>query len=128
ARLFALRSSLDCGPGDRPDVGERAAGVPGWKGPHERGGTVEPDASPERRLRPGKVAGVPFDEGFGFRSDVEVLRAGVRLADLGLSQLDEQPVALTALSAEVEADDDASIWEPLSTERVAHRPQCHEGV
>jgi len=33
---------------------------------------------------------VPFDEGFGFRRDVEVLvEAGVRLADLGVSALDE---------------------------------------
>src|SRR5690606_32441005 len=61
---------------------------------------------------------------------VEVLvEAGVRLADLGFSELDEQPVALAARAAgEVEADDDASIREPVSAERVAHRPQGHEGV
>ena len=29
---------------------------------------------------------------------------------------------------EVEADDDASIREPVSAERVAHRPQSHKGV
>ena len=29
---------------------------------------------------------------------------------------------------EVEADDDASIREPVSAERVAHRPQGHKGV
>ena len=33
---------------------------------------------------PGALPGVPLDEGFGFRRDVEVLvDAGVRLADLG---------------------------------------------
>ena len=31
-------------------------------------------------------------------------------------------------AGEVEADDDASIWEPVSAERVAHRPQGHKGV
>jgi hypothetical protein len=41
-------------------------------------------------LSPGELAGVPFDEGFGFRRDVEVLvEAGVRLADLGVSEFDE---------------------------------------
>ena len=34
-------------------------------------------------LGPGELAGVPFDEGFGFRRDVEVLlEAGVRLASI----------------------------------------------
>jgi hypothetical protein len=49
---------------------------------------------------------VPFDEGFGLRRDVEVLvEAGVRLTDLGVSELDEEPIALTARAAgEVEAD------------------------
>ena len=41
-------------------------------------------------LGPGELTGVPFDEGFGFRGDVEVLvEAGVCLADLGVSALDE---------------------------------------
>jgi hypothetical protein len=41
-------------------------------------------------LCPGELAGVPFDEGFGFRRDVKVLvEAGVRLADLRVSELDE---------------------------------------
>ena len=31
-------------------------------------------------------------------------------------------------AGEVEADDDASIRKPVSAERVAHRPQRHEGV
>jgi hypothetical protein len=36
------------------------------------------------------MAGVPFDEGFGFRRDVEILvEAGVLLADLGVSQFDD---------------------------------------
>jgi hypothetical protein len=29
---------------------------------------------------------------------------------------------------EIEADDDASIREPVSAERVAHRPEGHKGV
>src|SRR5262249_9158988 len=63
--------------------------------------------------------------GFGFRRDVEVLvEAGVRLADLGVSVLDQQPVPLGALAArEVEADDDASIREPVSAEHVAGAPR-----
>src|SRR5262245_32497674 len=123
-----------CGPrggaGDRFDVGERAAGVPGWEGSDERRRAVELDAALEGGLGPGAVAGVPFDEGLGFRRDVEVLvEAVVRLADLGFSALDEQPIALSARAAgEVEADDHASIREPVSVERVAHRPQGHEGV
>src|SRR5574341_1780350 len=76
--------------GDRPDVGEHAAGVPGWEGPYERRGAVELDAALAGGLGPGELAGVPFDEGFGFRRDVEVLvEAGVRLANLGVSELDE---------------------------------------
>ena len=73
---------------------------------------------------PGELAGMPFDEGFGFRRDIEVLvETGARLADLGLSVLDQQPVPLgTPAAGEVEADDDASIREPVSAERVAHRP------
>jgi hypothetical protein len=36
------------------------------------------------------MAGVPFDEGFGFCRDVEVfVDAGVRLADLGVAELEE---------------------------------------
>ena len=31
-------------------------------------------------------------------------------------------------AGEVEADHDASIREPVSAERVAHRPQSHKGV
>src|SRR5262245_7230546 len=73
---------------------------------------------------------MPFDEGFGFRRDVEVLvDARTRLADLGISELDEEPIAFTVRAAgEVEADDDASIREAFSAERVAHRPQSHKGV
>src|SRR5262249_10561967 len=75
---------------DRSDVGKHAAGVPGWKCPYERRRAVELDAALAGRLGPGELAGVPFDEGFGLRRDVEVLGAGVRLADLGVSELDEQ--------------------------------------
>src|SRR6266545_5263849 len=78
------------GAGDRADVGEHAAGVPGWECSYERRGAVELDAALAGGLGPREVAGVPFDEGFGFRRDVEVLiEAGVRLADLGVSELDE---------------------------------------
>src|SRR4029450_5692074 len=118
------------GTGDRPDVGEHAAGVPGWEGSYERRGAVESDAVPAGGLGPGELAGGPFDEGFGFRGDVEILvEAGVRLADLGVSELDDQPIALTArATGEVEADEAAWIRKPVSTERIAHRPQGHEGV
>src|SRR5262245_38781762 len=118
------------GAGERRDVGEHAAGVPGRERSHERRGAVELDAAVTGGLRPGKLAGVPFDEGFGFRSDVEVLvEAGVRLADLCVSELDEQPVALAARStAEIKADDDASIRESVLAKRIAHRPQRHKGV
>src|SRR5262249_55402241 len=78
------------GAGDRPGVGEHAAGVPGWEGSCQRRGPVELDAAVTGDLGPGELAGVPFDEGFGLRRDVEVLvEAGVRLADLGVSELDE---------------------------------------
>src|SRR3546814_6637632 len=78
-----------CGPhgaaGDRPDVREHAAGVPGWEGSYQRWRAVELDAAVAGGLGPGELAGVPFDEGFGFRRDVEVLlEVGVRLADLGI--------------------------------------------
>src|SRR5574341_249687 len=75
--------------GDRRYVGEHAARVPGWEGSYQWRGAVQSDAVPADGLRPGELAGVPFDEGFGVRSDVEVLvEAGVRLADLGLTALD----------------------------------------
>ena len=84
-----------CGPGDGLDVGEGAAGVPGGEGSYQPRGAVELDAAVAGGFGPGELAGVPFDEGFGFRGDVEVLvEAGVRLADLGVSVLDQQPVPL----------------------------------
>jgi hypothetical protein len=63
---------------------------------------------------------VPFDEGFGFRRDVKVLvDAWARLADLGVSALDEEPIAFTVRAAgEVEADDDASIGEHGQADEV----------
>src|SRR5688572_20311802 len=89
----AERQLLRCaraGAGARPDVGEHAAGVPGWEGSYEIRVAVELDAVLAGGLGPGELAGVPFDEGFGFRRDVEVLiEAGVGLADLGVSALDE---------------------------------------
>src|SRR5262245_60633511 len=78
------------GTGDGPDVGEHAAGVPGWKGSDQRREAVDLDAALPRRLRPRELAGVPFDEGFGVRGDKEVLVvARARLADLGVAKLDE---------------------------------------
>jgi hypothetical protein len=81
---------------------------------------VELDAAAAGGVGPGELPGVPFDEGFGFRRDVEVLvEPGVRLADLGVSVLDQQPEPLVAGAAgEVEADDDASVREPVSSQRV----------
>src|SRR5262245_50755121 len=88
------------GAGDWPDVGEHAAGVPGWEGSYQRRGAVELDAALAGGLGPRELAGVPFDEGFGVRRDVEVLvDAGARLADLGVSELDEEPIALMARAA-----------------------------
>ena len=54
--------------GDRPDVREHAAGVPGWEGSYQRRRAVELDAALVGGLGPGELAGVPFDEGFGFRA------------------------------------------------------------
>ena len=117
-------------PGDRLDVGEGAAGVPRGEGSHKPRGAMELDAAVAGGFGPAELAGVPFDEGFGFRRDVEVLvEAGVRLADLGFAVLDQQPVPLGALAAgEFEADDDASPREPVSAEHVAHRPHGHKGI
>src|SRR5262249_27746120 len=77
-----------------------------------------------------KLPGVPSDEGFGFRRDVEVLvEAGVRLADLGVSELDEEPITLaTRAPCKVEADDDAAIRQTVPSKRMAHRPEGHKGV
>src|SRR5262245_42087614 len=118
------------GAGDRPDVREHAAGVPGWERSYQRRRAVELDPTLAGGLGPRELAGVPFDKGFRFRRDVEVLfEAGVCLADLGVSELDEKPIALTARPAgKVETDDDTSSREPVSAERVAHRPQGHKGV
>ena len=116
--------------GNRPDVGEHAAGVPGREGSYQRRETLELDAAVASGLRPRELAGMPFDEGFGVRRDVEVLvEAGMRLADLGVSELDEEPVTLTVRAArEVEADDDASIREPVFAERIAHLPQGYKRI
>ena len=73
---------------------------------------------------------MPLDEGFGLGGDVEVfVETGVRLADLGLAVLEQQPVSLVAPEArEVEPDDHAPVGEPVSAERVAHRPQRDEWI
>src|SRR5262245_26741794 len=88
-KVFVL-GLCGCGTGDRPDVCEHAAGVPGWEGSYQRRRAVELDAVLAGGLGPGELAGMPFDEGFGFRRDIEVLvEAGARLADLGVSELNE---------------------------------------
>jgi len=53
-------------------MGEHASRVPGWEGSDQRRDTVDLDAALLRSLRPGELAGVPFDERFGVRGDVEV--------------------------------------------------------
>lgn len=78
-----------CGAGDRLNVGEYAASVPGWKGSYEPRGAVELYAMLADGIGPGELSGMPFDESFGFRRYIEVLGTGVRLADLGVSELDE---------------------------------------
>ena len=74
------------------------------------------DAVAARGVNQRELAGVPLDEGFGFRRDEEVLvETRVRLADLSVSVLDEQPVPLFAgAPGEIESDDDASIREPVA--------------
>src|SRR5262245_57023611 len=50
------------------------------------------ECGPRGWLGPGELAGVPLDEGFGFRRDVEVLlEAGVRLADLEVLRRNLKP-------------------------------------
>src|SRR5262245_57934346 len=51
------------GTGDRPDVREHAAGIPGWEGSYQRRWAVELDAALAGGLGPGELASVPFDEG-----------------------------------------------------------------
>src|SRR5262245_42665033 len=76
--------------GDRPDVCEHAASVPAWEGSYQRWRAVELNTALAGSLDPRELTGVPFDEGFGFRRDVEVLvEAGMCLADLGIPELDE---------------------------------------
>ena len=91
---------------------------------------MELDTLAARGVNPRELAGVPLDEGFGFRRNEEVLvETRARLADLGVAVLDEQPVPLFAgTPGEIESDDDASIREPVSPQRVAHRPQAHERI
>jgi hypothetical protein len=62
---------------------------------------VELDAAVAGGFGPAELACVPFDEGLGFRRDVEVLvEAGVGLADLGVSVLDQQPTTRTSAPVE----------------------------
>src|SRR5262245_10319642 len=115
---------------DGLDTGERAQSVPGWEGSNEPRRTVKPDAGVAERLSPGEMARVPLDEGLGFGSDVEVLvETRVRLADLGLAMLEQQPVPLVAAeAAEIEPDDHAPVGEPVSKTRVTQRPPRDEGI
>ena len=54
-------------------MGEYAAGVPGREGSAQRPGALHFDAVLADGLGPGELAGMPFDEGLGFRRDVEVV-------------------------------------------------------
>jgi hypothetical protein len=80
-------------------------GMPG-RAPTDRGA----ECGCRQMPRPSGMAGVPLDEGFGFRRDEQVLvETGVLLPDLGVAALDDQPEPLVAnATREVEADDDAS--------------------
>ena len=75
--------------GDWDDVSEHAACVPSWEGSYKRRWAVELDSVLARSFGPSELAGVPLDKGFSFRRDVEILVAGVRLADLSISELNE---------------------------------------
>jgi hypothetical protein len=83
---------------------------------------MELNAAVARSLGPAEPAGMPLDEGFGFRRDEQVLvETGVLLADLGVAALDDQPVPFVAnATREVEADDDAPLRELVTAERPAH--------
>ena len=52
---------------------EHDAGVPSWERSYQRRRAVELDTALRGGLGPCELAGVPFDEGFRFRRDVEVL-------------------------------------------------------
>ena len=70
-----------CDAGDRPDVGEHAAGVPDSEHSYERRGAVDLDAAAAVAWA-GELAAVPFDEGFGVGRGAEVLaEAGYIMAD-----------------------------------------------
>src|SRR5262245_65472296 len=85
------------GAGDRPDAREHAAGVPGWERSYQRRRAIELDAALADGLGPSEPAGVPFDEGFCFRRDVEVLfETRVCLADIGVAEIDEKLIVITA--------------------------------
>jgi hypothetical protein len=73
---------------------------------------------------------VPLHECFGVGGDVEVLvQSGIRLADLGLAVLEQQPVPHGRPEAgEVQPDDHALVRESVTTERGAHRPQRHKRI
>src|SRR4029450_5204817 len=85
SRLSACAARRDTGV--RPDVGEHATGVPRWEGSDQRRGAVELDAALAGSLGPRELTGVPFDEGFGFRRDVEgLVHALSPTADSGFSR------------------------------------------
>jgi hypothetical protein len=66
-------------------VGEHAAGVPGWEGSYERRVAVELDAVVAGGVDPGELPGVPFDQGFGVRRDVEVLVEAAYVLQISVS-------------------------------------------
>ena len=73
---------------------------------------------------------MPLHECFRVGGDVEVfIQSGIRLADLSLAVLEQQPVALVGPEAgEIQPDDYTLARKLVPSQRVAHRPQRHEWI
>ncbi len=73
---------------------------------------------------------MPLYERLGVGGDVEIfVQTGIRLADLGLAVLEQQPVPLAGPEAgEIQPDDNALVRKSVPSESVAHRPQRHERI
>src|SRR5262249_52958196 len=100
------------------------------EGPYEPGRAVELDPGVAGCLRPGELTGVPLHERLRVGGDVEVfVQSRIRLAELGLTVFEQQPVTLVRPEArEVPPDDHTPVGESVAAERVAHRPQRHEWI